>query len=162
MHPNARPAIGKRPVLEIQRRARALEQGLGDEKAQSQSARDIVPSWSAFWRLRRWVVTYGSPIRSMISGAKPGPSSMIVTLTSSSAPRGRHLDPLAGEVNGVLEKIAETVEDRGIAPAHRLGRIAGRKRNVDRDAEIAVRRNHLLDQRRKASSGQTDRRSIVR
>ena len=36
-------------------------------------------------------------------------------------PRRRDLDPLAGEVDGVLDQIAEAVEDRRIARADRLG-----------------------------------------
>ena len=51
------------------------------------------------------------------------------------------------EVDGVLEQIAETIEDRRIAAADWFGGAARRQRHVDRDAEVAMRRDDLLDQR---------------
>ena len=70
----------------------------------------------------------------------------MVTATSLVVPVGRDLDPLAGEIDGVLDQIAETIEDRRIARADRLGGDRRRQRDLDGDAEIAVRRHHLLDQ----------------
>ena len=61
-------------------------------------------------------------------------------------PVGGDLDALLREIDRVLQQIAEAVEDRRIARAHR--RRTRRHVDIDRDAEVAVRRDHLLDQRR--------------
>ena len=94
-------------------------------------------------------------MRSMISGAKPGPSSLMITATFVVGPVGGDLDPLVREIDRVLQQVAEPVEDRRIARADRRRHRLVRQRNVDRDAEIAVRRDHLLDQRgqRQRSNG---------
>ena len=86
-------------------------------------------------------------MRSMISGAKPGPSSLMVTSTAVVVPLRADHDALAREIDGVFQQIAEPVEDRRIARADRLAAALGRRGDVDGDAEIAVRRHHLLDQR---------------
>ena len=53
-----------------------------------------------------------------------------------------------GEIDGVLQEVAKAVEDRGIAPAGGfVGDRPADERDIDRDAEVAVRRHHLLDQR---------------
>src|SRR5690606_35407065 len=56
-------------------------------------------------------------------------------------------DGLAREIDGVLDEIAEPVDDAGIAPADRLRPLALARLHDDLDAEIAVRRDDLLDQR---------------
>ena len=58
------------------------------------------------------------------------------------------LDRVAGEVDGVLQDVADAVEDRGIARADRLAGRRDRDAHLDVDAEIAMRRHRLLDQRR--------------
>ena len=87
-------------------------------------------------------------MRSMISGAKPGPSSVIVTAIALGVPSRRDLDALAREIDGVLQQIAEPVEDgRDCArPIGSAPRSAGNA-DVDGDPEIAMRRHDLLDQR---------------
>ena len=84
----------------------------------------------------------------MMSGGKPGPSSMIVDgdhLRRSSASCTR--DVGLGEIDGVLDQVAEPVDDAGIALADRLRAAPLARLELDRDAEIAMRRDHLLDQR---------------
>src|SRR5260370_4650381 len=44
-HTHDRASIGKCAVLEVERSARALQQGLGDEKAKPKPARLAVQSW---------------------------------------------------------------------------------------------------------------------
>src|SRR5262249_56896079 len=60
---------------------------------------------------------------------------------------GGGLAGLGGEVGGVLEQVSEAVKDGGVAAADRFGRFARRQCDVDRNAEVAVRGNHLFDQR---------------
>ena len=87
-------------------------------------------------------------MRAMISGAKPGPSSVIVTATASSPQSASTDDAVAREIDRVFQQIAESVEDRRIARADRFGRCASAgDGDVDGDAEIAMRRDHFLDQR---------------
>ncbi len=68
----------------------------------------------------------------------------------------------AREVDRVLQQIAEPVEDGRIARADRLGAAVRRQRDVDGDAEIAVRRDDFLDQRaeRRAVEGLAARRQF--
>ena len=86
-------------------------------------------------------------MRSMISGAKPGPSSLMVTSTVSSFHCVPTVTRARAKSTAFSSKIAEAVEDRRIARAHRLGAARRRRVDLDGDAEIAVRRHHLLDQR---------------
>ena len=98
-------------------------------------------------------------MRSMISGAKPGPSSLMVTATSSSLQLRRDLDPLAREIDRVLDQIAEAVEDRRIARADRLGardRAAARHRWRRRNCDAAPPPPRSA---RTAACGRTARRS---
>ncbi len=87
-------------------------------------------------------------MRSMISGGKPGPSSMIVERDVAARPSASARVTLStGEIDGVLDQIAEPVDDARIAPADRLGADPLARLQRDGDAEIAMRRDHLLDQR---------------
>ena len=55
-----------------------------------------------------------------MSGAKPGPSSEITISIGVVVPPCIHLDGGAGEIDRVLEDVADAVEDRRIARADRL------------------------------------------
>ncbi len=57
----------------------------------------------------------------MMPGAKPGPSSRMVTATTSSVHSVAISTLRLGEIDGVLDEIGEAVEDRRIAAADRLG-----------------------------------------
>ena len=68
---------------------------------------------------------------------------------------------VAREIDGVLQDVADAIEDRRIARADRLLAAGDRDADLDRDAEVAVRRDRLLDQRSTASCGRTARRSTT-
>src|SRR6516165_1589993 len=141
VHADDRPAVRKRPVLKVERGARALQQGLGDEEPEPQTARLALAARPATvgdigladavhdLRRKAWTVI----------GDGDGD-----VLT---APGGGDFDSLVGEIDGVLEQVSQTVKDRGIAAPDRFGRLARRQRDIDRNAEVAMRRNHLFDQR---------------
>ena len=97
----------------------------------------------------------------MISGAKPGPSSLMVTATSSSLQSAVDLDAVVREIDRVLEQIAEPVEDRRIARAHRRRRIVlpGRRRWRCRNCGAAPPPPRSAPT---AACGRTARRSTVR
>ena len=79
----------------------------------------------------------------------PGPSSEITISTVSLSPPGIHLNDGAREVDGVLQNIADAVENlAGLRmPTGSLG-AGNRDPNLDIDAEVAVRRDAFLDQGR--------------
>ena len=54
-------------------------------------------------------------MRSTISAAKPGPSSLIVMLTVLGGPLRENFHPLVREIDCILDQIAEAVADRRIA-----------------------------------------------
>ena len=58
----------------------------------------------------------------MTSGETPGPSSAISMTTSLARPAGRDLDALARKIDGVLDEIAEAVDDAGPALANGFGK----------------------------------------
>ena len=58
-----------------------------------------------------------------------------------------HFDLVAREIDGVFQDVADAIEDRGIAQADRFLAAGDRDPHLDRDAEIAVRGDRLLDQR---------------
>src|SRR5262249_20414121 len=131
VHADDGPAVRERAVLKVERRARALQQGFGDEEAQPQAARLAVAALSA----TVGDVGLADPVHDLrgkawtVIGDGDGD---ILTV-----PGGGDLDPLVGEIDGVLEQIPQAVEDGGVAPADRLGRLARRERDVDRNAEVA-------------------------
>ena len=59
-----------------------------------------------------------------------------------------HLDLVAREIDGIFQDVADAIEDRRIARADRLLAAGDRDPHLDGDAEIAMRRHRLLDQRR--------------
>ena len=60
------------------------------------------------------------------------------------APHALHLDPLVGELDGILQQVAKAVENRRIAACDRLRQIRCSERHADGHAEMPMRRNHLL------------------
>ena len=149
-----RAALRKSAIFNRQLASRAIEQGLGDKKPEAEAgalARGL-------HSLRPVTLSHKArPMRPMTSGGKPGPSSLIVTVTLSVAPRRRYVDPLVREIDGVLQQVAEAVEDRRIARADRLVvRVLGLI-HVDGDAEIAMRRRPRPRSAPKASCARTAR-----
>src|SRR5262249_33654858 len=136
VHANDRPPVRERAVLEVERRARALQQGLGDEEAEPQAARlalAALPATAGDVGLADPGDDLGGKARTVIGD---GDGDVLT------APGGGDLDPLVGEIDGVLEQVSEAVKDRGVAAADRFGRLARRQRDVDRNAEVAMRGNH--------------------
>ena len=60
-------------------------------------------------------------MRFSMSGAMPGPSSEM-TISTVSVPPGVDLDRGPGEIDGILQNVANAVEDRGVTGADRLVR----------------------------------------
>src|SRR3954468_7809515 len=142
VHANDRPAVRKGAVLEIERRTRALQQRLRNEEAEPEAARltvDALALLSAAGdvRLADSVHDLRSKARAIVGD---GDGDVL------SAPGGRDVDPLAGKVDGVLQQVSQAVEDCGIAAADRLIDVARGQGDVDRHAEVAMGRNHFLDQ----------------
>src|SRR5262249_43070439 len=132
MHADDRPPVRKRAVLEVEPRARALEQGLGDEEAEPQAARlalAALPATAGDIGLADAVHDLRGKARTLMGD---GDGDVLT------APGGGALDPLGGEMEGVLEQVSEAVKDGGVAAADRFGRFARRQRDVDRNAEVAV------------------------
>src|SRR6516165_6895716 len=91
------PAVRERAVLKVERRARALQQGLGDEEAQPQAARLAVAALSA----TVGDIGLADPVHDLRGKARTvigdGDGDILT------APGGGDLDPLVGEIDGVLE-----------------------------------------------------------
>src|SRR5262245_31230843 len=147
MHPNDRPTVRKRPVLEIEPRPGAFQQRLGDEEAEPEAAR-FMPGRIALGALAlapaAGDIGLADPLHDLRSKAGTVVGNGDGNLLP--APGGGDLDPLVGEVDGVLEQIAEAIEDRRIAAADRFGGSGRCQRHIDRDAEVTMRRDYLLDQ----------------
>ena len=87
-------------------------------------------------------------MRFKMSGAKPGAVVGNHDLDGLGIPPRVHLHGFAREIDGVFQDVADAIEDRRIAGADRLAGACDRDPDLDRDAEIAMRRHRLLDQRR--------------
>src|SRR5262245_39588468 len=116
VHPNDRPAVGKRPVLEIERRPRAFEQRLGNEEAEPETA-GFLAARIAVGALTLAPATgdigLADPLHDLRrkAGAVVGNGDGYLP----TAPGGRDLDPLMREVDGVFEQVPEAIENRRIA-----------------------------------------------
>src|SRR5262245_2977067 len=141
VHADDGPAVRERAVLKVERRARALQQGFGDEEAKPQAARLAVAALAA----TVGDVGLADPVHDLRGKARTVIGDRDGDVLA--VPGGGDIEPLVGEIDGVLEQISEAVKDGGVAAADRLSLLARRQRDVDRNAEVAVRGNHLFDQR---------------
>src|SRR6185312_15670313 len=136
--------IGKNAVGKRDLGTRPLQQRACDEYAEPQPR-----------MLARRLIAAASPPR-QIGLADPlddvgGKSRPVVgdhDLDAVVVPPGVHLGRRAGEVERIFEDVADAVEDRRIACADRLLGGGDGNPHLDLDAEIAMRRDDLLDQRR--------------
>src|SRR6195256_993642 len=140
-YPHDRAALRKLAVFQGQCRAGALQQGLGDEKAEAQPGRLVRGPYplppAGDEGLAQAVHDLGRKARAVVID---GDRHLVA------APFGRDLDALAREIDGVLHQIAEPIHDRRIARHHRLLARAGGRHDVDGDAEMAMRGDDFLDQ----------------
>src|SRR5215831_10824355 len=98
-------------------------------------------------RRPRALVTYGSPMRSMISGGKPDPSSLTSTTTLSSVQVAVTWTRSRAK-STAFSRMFQPVQNRGIARPDGLTRIVLGNLDLDGHARPAVRRYHFLDQGR--------------
>src|SRR5262245_66629107 len=106
VHPNDRPAVGKRPVLEIERRPRAFQQRLGNEKAEPETAGFAARIGVGALALTPAAGDIGlaDPLHDLRSKAGTVVGNGDGNLLP--APGGGNLDPLMREVDGILEQIS--------------------------------------------------------
>src|ERR1700722_14682281 len=140
-HLHDRAALGELTVLQREPRARALEQRLGDEKAEPEPGvlvgGALAPAAAGDERLAHAVHDIRRKARTVVVDRDPD---------LVAAPVGLDLHPLAREINRVLDQVAEPVHDRRIARDLRLVAAVLRHCHRDGDAEVAMRRYHLLEQ----------------
>src|SRR5712691_12813686 len=104
VHLYHRASVRERPILEVEGGARALKQGLGDEKAEPQPARLERAGLALRARALPWPagdIGLADPVHDLRgeAGAVVGDGDGDVL----AAPGGRHLDPRAREIDGVFE-----------------------------------------------------------
>src|SRR5207245_2308086 len=121
-------------IAEIDRGARALQQGLGDEKPEAEAAAGLCPLARRHIGLADAVDDLGREARSVVGD---GEGDLLAIPVPADG------DGLLGEVDGVLDQVAEPIDDTGAASPDRLRADALARTQPDRDAEIAVRRRHL-------------------
>src|SRR6267154_4777026 len=133
--------IGKGPVGKRHFRAGALQQRAGDEHAEAEPAvlAFVVARPPRQERLADPLQHVGRDAGAVVGNHE---------LDDLAVPPGVHLDGLAGEIDRVFQDVADAIEDRRIARADRLAGAGHRDPDLDRDAEIAMRRHHFLDQGR--------------
>src|SRR5215472_14742746 len=110
VHADDGPAVRERAVLKVERRARALQQCLGDEEAKPQAARLAVAAPAA----TVGDIGLADPVHDLRGKARTvigdGDGDILTV------PGGGDLDPLVREIHGVLEQVSEAVRMAGLRP----------------------------------------------
>src|SRR5271156_5373486 len=135
-------------VFQRKRSAGALQQGFRDEKPEAKSKSPVVVAaglarpGTAGGHVRRTeaIQDLGRKTRPVVAD---GDTHLL------GRPLGEYFDALIGEIDGVLDQIAEAIADRRIARPNRLVPAGGGERHRERDAEVTMRRHRVLDQCRK-------------
>src|SRR5690606_4443668 len=125
-------------VAEFERGAGALKQRLGDEEPEPEAA-----SGGAGVTLRH--IGFADAVQYLRGEARAVVDDRQPHRFRIPAPVQRHR--LAREIDAVLDEVAEPVDDARIAPSDRFRPLGPALVEADRDAEIAMRRHHVLDER---------------
>src|SRR5712671_269760 len=134
--------IRKGPVGEGNLGAGALEQRAGDEHPETEAAMialGFVDAPARQIRLADTLQYVGRETRAIVGNDD---------LDGLGVPPRIHFHRRPREIDGVFQDVADAMEDCRIARADRLAGARDRNPDLDRDAEIAIRRHRFLDQRR--------------
>ena len=145
---------GALAVVEADGGSRPLQQGLGDEEAQAEAGGFAIRCWTSRRRRTRRDVGLAQRIHDV--GRHPRAIVCDGDCDQLGRPGGGDLDAGAGEVDRVLDEVAQTVDDAGTPFADGLrGRCAvdaglGVSRDHQLGAEPAIGACSLIDQLRDA------------